>query len=435
MSTAAVVCLAVSALIILALRKPSRIIYAKNLLIPALSIIFILLLMIFSKTALNAASRGINLWLNIVFPSLFPFFVASEILNRTGFVRLSGAFLEPVMKPLFNVPGAGAFAFAMGVTSGYPVGAKITADMRAEELLTKVEAERLLTFTNNSGPLFIIGAVSAGMLKIPSAGFLLLGCHILACVTVGLLFRFYRRKDSGGASVKQLKFKVRVRKELAGFRGRQGERFGSMLGNAVKNSVMTVLSIGGFIIFFSVVISLLVQTGIIEKVSNFLFVALFNFGIKKSTINALLCGFFEITTGCSTAAKSSDASFIQQLAALSMIIGWAGLSVHSQVASIVSRTDISVKPYFLGKFLQGIIACAYTLIAGKLMGLFNSEPVMVFSPATAASGLNWSSSLLLSLKYLLICFGVFGAGMLLHRAYCRIGPRKGRSGPTAKNRL
>lgn len=63
------------------------------------------------------------------------------------------------MKPLFNVPGEGAFPLIMGIISGYPVGAKIVTNFRKENICTKEEAERLLTFTNNSGPLFIIGTV------------------------------------------------------------------------------------------------------------------------------------------------------------------------------------------------------------------------------------------------------------------------------------
>ncbi len=63
------------------------------------------------------------------------------------------------MKPIFNVPGIGAYAFIMGIISGYPVGAKIVTEFRKNGECSKAEAERLLAFTNNSGPLFIIGTV------------------------------------------------------------------------------------------------------------------------------------------------------------------------------------------------------------------------------------------------------------------------------------
>ena len=58
---------------------------------------------------------------------------------------------------------AGAFALAMGITSGYPVGAKVAKDLYNNKLCTKIEAERLLSFTNSSGPLFIIGTVGISM--------------------------------------------------------------------------------------------------------------------------------------------------------------------------------------------------------------------------------------------------------------------------------
>lgn len=100
--------------------RSSKIIYLKALIIPSSSAFFILLLIIFSNTAVESAAKGLNLWLSIVFPSLFPFFVASEVLNKSGFMKSAGILLEPVMRPLFNVPGCGSFALAMGLTSGYP---------------------------------------------------------------------------------------------------------------------------------------------------------------------------------------------------------------------------------------------------------------------------------------------------------------------------
>ncbi len=102
-------------------KKSVRIIHLRSLFLPLMCITFILMLIIFSHTAVESASKGLHLWLNVVFPSLFPFFVASEILNRTGFIKSVGILLEPIMRPLFNVPGCGSFALAMGVTSGYPV--------------------------------------------------------------------------------------------------------------------------------------------------------------------------------------------------------------------------------------------------------------------------------------------------------------------------
>ena len=79
----------------------------------------------------------------------------------------------------------------MGIISGYPVGAKIVANLKENNLCTKLEAERLIAFTNNSGPLFIVGTVGVGMFYSPSLGLILLFTHVLSCLTVGFLFRWW----------------------------------------------------------------------------------------------------------------------------------------------------------------------------------------------------------------------------------------------------
>ena len=91
------------------------------------------------------------------------------------------------MKPLFNVNGKGSFAFIMGIISGYPIGAKIAANFRKNNICSKEECERLLSFTNNSGPLFIIGTVGISMFGNTIIGILLFVTHLLASITVSLL--------------------------------------------------------------------------------------------------------------------------------------------------------------------------------------------------------------------------------------------------------
>ena len=155
-------------------------------------------LLIFSKSNLTAIKNGLKLWANSVVPSLFPFFVATELLMNTNFVNILGRFLNHFMKPIFNIRGEGSFGLIMGIISGYPVGAKIACDFRTNNICDKEECERLLSFTNNSGPLFIVGTVGISMFGNSSIGLLLLITHILSSLTVGIIFRFwkYNKKSS-----------------------------------------------------------------------------------------------------------------------------------------------------------------------------------------------------------------------------------------------
>lgn len=125
--------------------------------------IFTISLLIFSENNLLAAQDGIMLWSTKVLPSLFPFFIATELLCRTNFAHILGKFLNKFMKPLFNVPGESAIALILGSISGYPVGAKIVCNLKKEKVISKIEAERLIAYTNNSGPLFILSTVGISL--------------------------------------------------------------------------------------------------------------------------------------------------------------------------------------------------------------------------------------------------------------------------------
>ena len=89
---------------------------------------------LFPEVAFQASLSGLNVWFQVVFPALLPFFIMCELLMGLGVVNFIGVLLEPLMRPIFNVPGAGGFAMAMGLTSGYPMGSKITARLRRDGL-------------------------------------------------------------------------------------------------------------------------------------------------------------------------------------------------------------------------------------------------------------------------------------------------------------
>lgn len=219
-------------------------------------------LLIFSKTNLPAVKSGLALWANSVVPSLFPFFVATELLMHTNIISQLGTLLNRYMKPIFNVRGEGAFAFIMGIISGYPVGAKIASNFRKNNICSKEECERLLSFTNNSGPLFIIGSVGILMFKNTTIGVLLFITHILACITVGVIFRFWKKNKTSSDFKNSSSFEQK-RNNYATF-----SNLGEVLAESITSSISTILLIGGFVVIFSSIISILNASGLIKILSN-----------------------------------------------------------------------------------------------------------------------------------------------------------------------
>lgn len=245
--------------------------------LPAIFCIFTICLVIFSKHNLVATKEGLLLWANNVVPSLLPFFIATELLSYTNVVTKLGKLLNPIMRPLFHVPGIGSYALLMGTISGYPTGAKIVVNLKQDGLCTKEEAERMLAFTNNSGPLFILGTVGISLFGNSMIGFLLLFTHLLACLSVGILFRFWKYHPSSYHS--NIDKSNSQKKEQVNF-----SNLGDILGKSIFSSIKTVVMIGGFVVLFSVILSILKSSHVISMVTHFLSPFLRLFGIQELRI-------------------------------------------------------------------------------------------------------------------------------------------------------
>lgn len=326
----------------------------KKYLFTTIIVLFTICLILFSTTNLDAARNGLALFVTSVLPTLFPFFVATELLLKSNLINILGKLLNKFIKPLFNVPGESFIAIILGIISGYPVGAKIVCDLKKEKKISKIEAERLISFTNNSGPLFILGTVGIALFGTKKIGIILLIAHIISSLIVGYIFRFWK-KNTPDFSNYTLSYHY---KNLEENHLIKLSNIGEILGDAIKKSIFTLLNIGGFIVLFSVIISILDNSGLINTLSN-----LFSFlGINSQILNSFLFGFIELTNGVSLTSKYFYTFPTISILTTSFILGFGGLSVLLQVYSIIAKENISIKPYFYGKLLQGIISVFITFI-------------------------------------------------------------------------
>ncbi|MBU5314192.1 sporulation integral membrane protein YlbJ [Tissierella carlieri] len=306
------------------------------------------------KLSLSSAASGIAVWFNIILPSLLPFFIISEILIGLGFVDFIGKLLQPLMRPIFNVPGEGAFPLTMSILSGYPVGAKLTSRLREEGLITKDEGTRLICFTSTSGPLFMLGAVSIGMLNDSKLAPLIIIPHYLSVLVLGLLFSFYKSNNRRLIISKKRNLFEEIQESYVTWI-KTKKSIGSLITKAVKESMDTIILIGGLVIFYSVIVEILFNmeflNNIIYHLSNLL-------PIDIQLIKGIIIGFFEVTIGCKNIA-ASQSSLITKILILNFTIGWSGFSVHSQALSFINNTDINTKLYIVSKFLHGILSVLF----------------------------------------------------------------------------
>lgn len=338
------------------------IIKLKNYIFPFVFLLFTVFLIFFSNSNISAAKTGLDLFANSVIPSLFPFFVATELLSHTNIIPLLGSYFNRFMKPLFNIRGEGSFALIMGLISGYPVGAKIACNFRKNNVCSKEECERLLSFTNNSGPLFIVGTVGITMFKSSTIGILLLITHILAALTVGIVFRFWKSDGFfSGFKHKKLHRQYRSSSDVFNYSSSSTvnlSNLGGILGESISNSISTLLTIGGFVVLFSVIISIL-QNSHFLNLFAFVFEA---FGIPFDIGSSTLLGMIEITNGIACISTIALKKISINIIIIAFLLGFGGISVMLQVWSIVSKTDLSIKPYVFGKLLHGLFAACYVFV-------------------------------------------------------------------------
>ena len=329
----------------------------------------------------NSAKEGLELCFNVIVPTLFPFFVLSSMLIELGIVRYLGKFFEKVMRPLFNLNGACAAAFALGFVGGYPTGARTAISIYEKGMCSKTEAERMLGFCNNSGPAFILGVVGAGIFSSGSAGVMLYLTHMLASATVGIIFRFYKRRDRSTG-----------KKSLIAF---ESVSFTEAFTTSVKSGLTATLNICAFVVFFTVSIKMLAIFGIIPLLAKCIAVLLMPLGITADAAERIITGFIEVSSGV-WSLRDAAGGMRQQLAMAAFMLGWAGISVHCQVLSFIGESGISTRTYIIGKFMHGIISAIYAYIFSGMLGITAPVSSLLVEQLQGITSLGFTDSLAIS---------------------------------------
>jgi len=356
-----------------------------TLILAFFSIGLVISLVVNPETSFQAALRGLHIWWEVVFPALLPFIVVSEILMGVGVVHFVGVLLEPLMRPFFNVPGTGGFVLTMGFSSGYPVAAKLTTRLREQGNLTRAEGERLVSFATTGDPLFVIGAVAIGFFHSEQLGFIIAATHYISALVLGVIFRYhnFHAPSSKKMEKNELPLLFRALQAMHRARLRDGRPFGQLMGEAVHSALQTLLMVGGFIIVFSVVIQLFATTKLTLILSTILSIFLGPFGFPTVFAKSIVAGLFEVTLGAQSASEVNSIPLIWKAAVASAIVSWGGFSVHAQVASILSKTDIRVGPYLIARAIHAVLASMLTFVLWNPLekatkGALSSLPVFSY---------------------------------------------------------
>lgn len=300
-----------------------------------LYLLLIVLIMIFSNASIEAAQNAVELFAYSIVPSLFPFFVLTNMLLRSGKAALLPGFL-----------------------CGYPTGAIACATLYQQGSISRSKAETFSSFTSNAGPTFVLGAVGVTMCRSVAVGSLLLLTHMAAALTTMLAIKLLKKDDPDYKVLKSASPPVQQPADKI--------YFGEQLTNAIVSALKQIAAVGGYILFFAVLIGILKEIGI---------------------QNGILFSLLEITTGLKYLISSLPQetflpALIRILPLAAFLLGFSGLCIHAQIIAILNKGKLRSRFFILGKLMQAVFAGLYTYLLLKLPVVVNAiYELPVFSSA------------------------------------------------------
>lgn len=259
------------------------------------------------------------MWFQKMIPALFPFMVLSGIMIRMNLTDSFVKILSPFLKPVFHVRNSCIYVIFVGFLCGFPMGAHVTAQLYERKQLTHEEAEFLLAFCNNIGPVYFV-SYALPIMGIHSILPMLLGMYGLPFLYgISLRYGTYRNLLS--------------EQELSTVRTQTNASFLEALDDSVMSSLTGIARLGGYMIFFNLL-------NIIP--------ALY-FPIK---MNAFIGCFLEITGGLQMLNNQSPFFGL-------CILPFGGISCLAQTYSMIKNTDLSLGNHLKHKLILTAFSAVY----------------------------------------------------------------------------
>lgn len=329
----------------------------------------------YTKDIINSVKGGLSLFVCSVLPALFPFLVLSNIFYKLDLNIYLANFLAPCMENLFKVNKNGAYAFITSLISGYPVGSKIVCEMYENKEINNKEANNLIKICASPGPIFVVGVVATSFLNYPLASLIILPSIYLA--TTLFAFLFFKKKDIN---------KITVAKPF-----KSHYNIGKILSYSISNSLDTLLTILGYILFFSLIIK-------VTCISLTPILSLLPFKLSIF-LTGMINGILEMTNGCEAISKISFLQAPSIVAILTFLLCFGGLCINMQCISFISKTDLNIKSFLIGRIIISVFAGAISFI---ISSVFLRKVIFTFY-----SFYNYPASLTINHLVFLIALYVF----------------------------
>ncbi len=305
-------------------------------------IIFICWVLCVDTRYFNAVKNGLNVWQTAVLPLFLPYLFITYYLANAKTLFTIGKKLQPLTLKIFNVSALTGYAFLLSLFCGYTVSLKLILDFKNANLITDTEAERAVTFCATPSPALIIGCVGGITFNDVRFGALLFLTLALSSFLTGVVFSFYKRKETPLKLTAPLPFKP--------------YNFYDGIYSAIYSTVL----LGGVISVFYLLTEFLTAAKILPFLTDVL-TKVFGDG---AVARGLTLGGVDLMQGLKALAGGGINR--STLAVAGFIAGFGGISSVAQGLTLIKGAKIKPAVFIAGKTLTAGL-CA---IIGSLLGGF-----------------------------------------------------------------
>lgn len=289
--------------------------------IPAL----LLYMLLFPKKVLADSLAGLDLWFHTVLPSLLPFMILSNVLIGANVVSQLMRPFSGFFRHVLGLSPEGGYAWLLGLFCGFPMGARLTGDMYRQHRISREEAGYLLTFANQSSPMFLSTYVVLHGLGDSTLTLPVFVIFYASAFLTSLVFRIRSRRFGLPPS--------KPKKEVP-----EQTSYGNLLDTSIMNGFEIITRLGGYIILFSILAGIVLQLP-----------------APLHTAAPFLSGLTEITTGIHTISGTTLPLQVK-FTAIVCCTAFGGFSTVAQTSCMLNGTDLSIFTYLKGKLVNAAVA-------------------------------------------------------------------------------
>lgn len=301
----------------------------------ALLFVFLLLgfMFRFPRLTLEASREGLLLWFRTLLPTLLPFMILSNLLIGFNCIERILSPFRGIWAFFFGLSPYGAYALILGLLCGYPMGAKLAADLSAQGHISQTEGNYLLTFAGNASPMFVctflvLECLGDERLILPAFVILYLSDY-LCCLCFRRYYKIGIPRENPVLFNRKRSFQLNKKTETS-----PAYPLGTLIDVSIMNGFETITRLCGYILLFSILAKAIDQFWVFAPAGKY-----------------LLQGVTEISTGLAQTA-SAPLPFPLKFSLLMSFASFGGICILFQTKGVLNNSPLTIGPYLAGKLLN-----------------------------------------------------------------------------------